>query len=30
MAEITFNINYYVRFKPTNFGKAHYRKKEKR
>ncbi|MDU4032409.1 hypothetical protein [Acinetobacter sp.] len=27
MAEIAFNINYYVRFKPTNFGKAHYRKK---
>ncbi|WP_407545384.1 hypothetical protein [Acinetobacter baumannii] len=27
MAEITFNINHLIRFKPTQFGKDHYRKK---
>jgi hypothetical protein len=27
MAEIKFNINYVIRFKPTQFGKDHYRKK---
>lgn len=27
MSQVSFNINYYVRFKPTKFGKDHYRKK---
>ena len=27
MPEIAFNINYPIRFKPTQYGKDHYRKK---